>query len=271
MLEARGIETHFIANRGRDQWCLQLISPEAKRTVIFYAHYGRPASRPGCVTTEPFETSDLDSLDRGWGKARLGFPIRLPGDTSPSETTGEFTRGPLRTTNRRLWPCLPRSMRSGPRKIPLAVNLKIIFEGEEEAGSTNLQRTLNFTKNLLGADFAHHRGWPGCHQSGAAFGFLWKPRGHRHRRHGCTGRCARCIADIMGNWAPNPAMELSRLLASMKDADGRVLIEGYYDDVVPLGDVEKKASRKCPVNDADLRRELGIAKPEGGGKKQWNS
>jgi acetylornithine deacetylase/succinyl-diaminopimelate desuccinylase-like protein len=62
-------------------------------------------------------------------------------------------------------------------------------------------------------------------------------------------------------------MELSRLLASMKDADGRVLIEGYYDDVVPLGEVEKKALAEMPANDADLEHELGIAKPEGSGKK----
>jgi len=53
----------------------------------------------------------------------------------------------------------------------------------------------------------------------------------------------------------------------MKDADGRVLIEGYYDDVVPLGEVEKKALAEMPENDADLERELGIARPEGGGKK----
>jgi acetylornithine deacetylase/succinyl-diaminopimelate desuccinylase-like protein len=62
-------------------------------------------------------------------------------------------------------------------------------------------------------------------------------------------------------------MELSRLLTSMKDVDGRVLIEGYYDDVAPLGEVERKALAEMPENDADLERELGIAKPEGGGKK----
>jgi acetylornithine deacetylase/succinyl-diaminopimelate desuccinylase-like protein len=70
-----------------------------------------------------------------------------------------------------------------------------------------------------------------------------------------------------GNWAPNPALELSRLLASMKDADGRVLIDGYYDDVAPLGSDELQALAQMPANDADLERELGIAKPEGGGKK----
>ena len=57
-----------------------------------------------------------------------------------------------------------------------------------------------------------------------------------------------------GNWAPNPAMELSRLLASMKDANGHVLIDGYYDDVVPLSDLEKKALAAMPANDADLEQ-----------------
>src|SRR5260370_18375013 len=62
-------------------------------------------------------------------------------------------------------------------------------------------------------------------------------------------------------------MELSRLLASMKDADGHVLIDGYYDDVTPLSDADKKAIAELPDNDAQLERELGIARPEGGGKK----
>jgi acetylornithine deacetylase/succinyl-diaminopimelate desuccinylase-like protein len=53
----------------------------------------------------------------------------------------------------------------------------------------------------------------------------------------------------------------------MKDEDGRVLIDGFYDDVTPLGEAEKKALVKMPDNDADLERELGIAKPEGAGRK----
>jgi acetylornithine deacetylase/succinyl-diaminopimelate desuccinylase-like protein len=46
-----------------------------------------------------------------------------------------------------------------------------------------------------------------------------------------------------------------------------VLIEGYYDDVAPLSDADKKAIAELPDNDAELERELGIARPEGGGKK----
>src|SRR5260221_506427 len=70
-----------------------------------------------------------------------------------------------------------------------------------------------------------------------------------------------------GNWAPNPAMELSRLLASMKDENGRVLVDGFYDDAAPLSTIERKALADMPDNDSELEHELGIAKPEGGGKK----
>ncbi|NIS35101.1 MAG: peptidase dimerization domain-containing protein, partial [Actinobacteria bacterium] len=42
-----------------------------------------------------------------------------------------------------------------------------------------------------------------------------------------------------GNWAPNPAERLAELLASMQDGSGRVAIEGWYDDVAPVGDEER--------------------------------
>jgi acetylornithine deacetylase/succinyl-diaminopimelate desuccinylase-like protein len=47
-----------------------------------------------------------------------------------------------------------------------------------------------------------------------------------------------------GNWAPNPAMMLAELLATMKDDNGKVLIKGFYDDVTPLTAKEKKQFQK---------------------------
>ena len=47
-----------------------------------------------------------------------------------------------------------------------------------------------------------------------------------------------------GNWAPNPAMMLAKLLASMKDDDGRVLVDHFYDGIEPLSETEKRASPK---------------------------
>jgi acetylornithine deacetylase/succinyl-diaminopimelate desuccinylase-like protein len=151
------------------------------------------------------------------------------------------------------------------KKIPLGINLKVIFEGEEEAGSTNLQRTLELHKNLLGADLLITADGP-VHQSGRPLVFFGN-RGDIGIDVTVYGPVRALHSGHYGNWAPNPAMELSRLLASMKDANGRVLIDGYYDDVTPLSALEKKALAEMPENDGDLERELGIAKPEGGGKK----
>jgi len=49
-----------------------------------------------------------------------------------------------------------------------------------------------------------------------------------------------------GNWAPNPAMVLAHLLASMKDDAGRVSITGWYDGVEPLGGSRAKGDRRKP-------------------------
>jgi len=69
-----------------------------------------------------------------------------------------------------------------------------------------------------------------------------------------------------GNWAPNPAMTLARLLASMKDDSGRVTIAGWYDGVEALGDAERRAIAEAPAYDDELRAQLGLARTEGNGK-----
>jgi len=151
------------------------------------------------------------------------------------------------------------------KNIPLSVNLKLVLEGEEEAGSPNLQRTLELHKNLLGGDLLITGDGP-VHQSGRPLVFFGN-RGILGFEITTFGPLHALHSGHYGNWAPNPGFELARLLASMKSDDGRVLIEGFYDDIVPLGNTEKRALEEMPNNDADLERELQFAKPEGGGKR----
>lgn len=266
MLEARGIETHLLPVTGRGPVVFgKLISPEAKRTVIFYAHYdGQPVDPPAWTDGKPFEPALRDAAIEAGGK-RIPFP----------ESGG--THGPAYNDDWRIYARSSSDDKSPivallaaldalrEKRIPLAVNLKVILEGEEEAGSTHLQNTLDLHKNLLGGDLLITADGP-VHQSGRPLVFFGN-RGDIGLDITVYGPVRALHSGHYGNWAPNPAMELSRLLASMKDADGHVLIDGYYDDVAPLGEVEKKALAEMPVNDADLEHELGIAKPEGSGKK----
>jgi acetylornithine deacetylase/succinyl-diaminopimelate desuccinylase-like protein len=67
-----------------------------------------------------------------------------------------------------------------------------------------------------------------------------------------------------GNWAPVPGRLLATLLASMYQPDGRVAIDGFYDDVAPLDAVSRAALAALPDTDDALRRELGLVATEGG-------
>jgi acetylornithine deacetylase/succinyl-diaminopimelate desuccinylase-like protein len=266
MLEARGIETHLLPITGRGPVVFgKLIIPEAKRTVIFYAHYdGQPVDPAAWTDGKPFEPVLRDAAIEAGGK-RIPFPENTAKHHAAYNDDWRLYARSSSDDKSPIVALLAAIDALRAKNIPLGVNLKVIFEGEEEAGSPNLQRTLELHKNLLGADLLITADGP-AHQSGRPLVFFGN-RGEIDLDITVYGPVRALHSGHYGNWAPNPAMELSRLLASMKDTDGRVLIDGYYDDVTPMGDVEKKALAEMPANDADLERELGIAKPEGGGKK----
>jgi len=266
MLEARGIETHLFTIEGRGPVVFgKLETPGAAHTVIFYAHYdGQPVDPSAWTDGAPF-TPVLRTGAIEAGGEKIPFPE--PGQNS----------GPLYSDDWRIYARSSSDDKSpivallsaldalNAQQVPLAVNLKVIFEGEEEAGSTHLQQALELHKNLLGGDLLITADGP-VHQSGRPLVFFGN-RGDIGLDVTVYGAVRSLHSGHYGNWAPNPAMELSRLLASMKDANGRVLIPGYYDDVVPLTSLELKALAAMPHNDAELEHELGIAKPEGAGKK----
>jgi acetylornithine deacetylase/succinyl-diaminopimelate desuccinylase-like protein len=266
MLEARGIETHLLPVAGRGPVVFgKLISAEAKRTVIFYAHYdGQPVDPAAWTDGAPFEPVLRSAAIEAGGK-RISFPTNGAGARGAYNDDWRIYARSASDDKSPIVALLAALDALRAKRIPLAVNLKVIFEGEEEAGSTNLQKTLDLHKNLLGADLLITADGP-VHQSGRPLVFFGN-RGEIDFGITVYGPVRALHSGHYGNWAPNPAMELSRLLASMKDENGHVLIDGYYDDVAPLGDAEKKALAEMPNNDADLERELGIAKPEGGGKK----
>ncbi len=263
MLEARGIETHLLPISGRGPVVFgKLNAPDAKRTVIFYAHYdGQPVDPAAWTDGKPFEPVLRSGSIEAGGK-RIPLPDKHPGAYNDNWRIYARSASDDKSPIVALLAAID-ALRVA--RIPLGVNLKVIFEGEEEAGSTDLQRTLELHKNLLGGDLLITADGP-VHQSGRSLVFFGN-RGDIGLDITVYGPVRALHSGHYGNWAPNPAMELSRLLASMKNADGRVLIDGFYDDAAPLSDLEKKVLAAMPDNDAELERDLGIAKPEGGGKK----
>jgi acetylornithine deacetylase/succinyl-diaminopimelate desuccinylase-like protein len=261
MLEARGIETHLLPISGRGPVVFgKLNVPDAKRTVIFYAHYdGQPVDPSAWTDGKPFEpVLRSDAIEAGGKRIPSPHPGAYNDNWRIYARSSSDDKSPIVALLAAI-----DALRA--QRIPLGINLKVIFEGEEEAGSTNLQHTLELHKNLLGADLLITADGP-VHQSGRPLVFFGN-RGDIGMDITVYGPVRALHSGHYGNWAPNPAMELSRLLASMTDANGRVLIDGYYDDVLPLNEIEKQALAQMPDNDAELQSELGIAKPYGAGKK----
>ncbi|HXN21998.1 MAG TPA: M20/M25/M40 family metallo-hydrolase [Candidatus Dormibacteraeota bacterium] len=266
MLEARGIETHPLPITGRGPVIFgKLSAPDAKRTVIFYAHYdGQPVDPAAWTDGKPFEPVLRTNSIAAAGKA-----IPFPGPAADTQVTySDDWRIYARSASDDKSPIVALlaaldALRA--KKIPLRVNLKVILDGEEEAGSPNLEHTLLAHRNLLGGDLLISADGP-VHQSGTAL-IAFGNRGVADVSLTVYGPIRALHSGHYGNWAPNPAFALARLLTSMKNAEGTVLIDGFYDDVLPLSGLEKKALDEMPDNDAELMRQLEFVQPEGGGKK----
>jgi acetylornithine deacetylase/succinyl-diaminopimelate desuccinylase-like protein len=146
-------------------------------------------------------------------------------------------------------------------KTPLRVNVKFFFEGEEEAGSPHLGAILDKYRDQLSADLWIIADGP-VHQSGRAL-LYYGARGVLGLELTTYGAARPLHSGHYGNWAPNPITTMANLIASMRDDDGRILIEGFYDDVRPLSDAERAALAEVPPVDEMLRRELALGRTEG--------
>ena len=235
-------------------------TPGANRTLIFYAHYdGQPTDPRKWTGTQPWQpvlrSAPLESSGKILPMPKVGEAInpewRLYGRSAADDKAGVIA----------ILRAVDALVASGAK--PTA-NLKFFFEGEEEAGSPHLAEILSKNKQLLQSD-----AWIICdgpvHQSGrkpVVFGV----RGDTNVDLTVYGAKRPLHSGHYGNWSPNPALTLAKLLASMKDDNGRVSVAGWYDNIEPLGEIERRAIAEAPQYDDTLRADLGLARSEGQGK-----
>jgi acetylornithine deacetylase/succinyl-diaminopimelate desuccinylase-like protein len=145
-----------------------------------------------------------------------------------------------------------------------AVNVRFVFEGEEEAGSPHLAAYLQKYPDALRPD-----AWILCdgpvHQS-RRMELSFGARGIAEVELTLYGPVKGLHDGHYGNWVPNPAAELAQLIASMRDENGRITIKGFYDNVRSPTAAERAALTRIPDVEAELRREFQIGATEGGGK-----
>ncbi len=262
MLERRGFRAQPLPIEGRGPVIYaELPAPGATRTVIVYAHYdGQPVDPKAWIGSGPFEpVLRTDTIEAG------GKMIPFPAAPAPHQDNWRIYARAASDDKAPIVAILAALDALRARKIPLAVNLKLFLEGEEETGSPNLERIANAHRDLLAGDLFINADGP-VDQSGRPL-IDFGNRGDVDVQITVYGPVRPLHSGHYGNWAPNPAFHLARLLASMKDARGRILVDGFYDDVVPLSASEHRALDEMPDNDATLMRALEFGQAEGGGKK----
>ena len=143
----------------------------------------------------------------------------------------------------------------------LPVNVKFIFEGEEEIGSPSLEPFIVSHTDLLAADFVI-----------SADGGMWRieepsvtisSRGLAGLEFSLTGAAKDLHSGRHGGAVANPLHAIAELVASLHAPDGRVAVPGFYDDVVELPAEERAAIAALPFDEAEYLAEIGAPAPVG--------
>jgi len=232
-------------------------APGAKRTVVFYAHYDGQPVTPAQWSSDPFVP-----VMRSGALGPSASPIDWRSAQPPFDPEWRLFGRAAADDKASIVALLAAfdALRAAGRTP--SVNIKVLWEGEEEAGSAHLEQLLRSNRLLLGADLWLIGDGP-VHQSRRPL-LYFGARGVVGLRLTVYGPSKALHDGHYGNWVANPAAHAADLLAQMRDEKGRILIPGFGDSVRPLTPVELDAIRKVPSIDAQLQREFGIASSEGG-------
>ena len=257
MLQRRGITTRLLESPtgGPPVVFGELRTPGATRTVVLYAHYDGQPVEAGKWATPPWEPTLRDGPLEHGGRV---VPFPAAGDsTNPEWRLYARSAGDDKAPIVAMLTALDALRASG---MSPSVNLKFYFDGEEEAGNGHTSALLKRHAALLASD-----GWVFAdgpvHQSRRQQ-VLFGVRGVTDVVITAYGATRTLHSGHYGNWAPNPAAVLANFVASLRDADGKILIPGYYDDVRPLTPADRRALRTVPAVDSALRQELELGATE---------
>jgi acetylornithine deacetylase/succinyl-diaminopimelate desuccinylase-like protein len=232
----------------------------APRTVVLYAHYDGQPVEPERWASPPW-TPVLRDGPLGPGARVLDLAsLRAPldGEWRLFARSASDDKAPILAVLAAL-----DALRAS--SVTPSVNLRLFLEGEEEAGSPHLAAVLARNRDLLRAD-----AWLLCdgpvHQS-RRMQVVFGARGVTDVEVTVYGPARAVHSGHYGNWAPNPAAALARLVAGLRGRDGRVAEPGFYDDVRPITEAERGALAAVPDPDAGLLRDLAFARSEAAGTR----
>jgi acetylornithine deacetylase/succinyl-diaminopimelate desuccinylase-like protein len=229
-LAAMGLEATLIETKRHPIVYSEWLGAAGKPTVLVYGHYDvQPAEPLEPWLSPPFEPTVRDGNLYARGATD---------DKGQMFTHLKAAEAWLKTTGR------------------LPVNVRFLIEGEEEVGGAGLSDYVAENAGRLTCDFAvisdtsqFAPGIPAITYGlkGLAY-FEILVQGANRDLHSGT----------FGGAVANPINALCEILAGLKDPDGCIRIEGFYDDVRPLEDWERAEFAKLPFSEADFQRDLGV-------------
>ena len=220
-----------------------------KPTALCYAHYDvQPAEPLDEWKSPPFVDKDAYPLKGDDAQAVKAW-------TEPSERNNNiYARGAVDDKGQ-LWMQLKAFeslFKTGGGKLP--INVRVLIEGEEEVGGESIEKFVkeNAKSAKLKADFALVTDTE-----------LFAPdlptlcvglRGLLYTELQAQGAKVELHSGVYGGAAPNPLFALVEIISKLKDADGKILIPGFYDDVQKPTDDELKAWESLPFNEEEYRK-----------------
>ena len=257
LLSGRGLQARLLEiEGGAPAVYAELKARPGEPTVLIYAHYDGQPVDPTQWTTPPWRPVMRDGPLEASGR-EVPLPS-APGQSGPEwrlyARSASDDKAPIVGVLSAL-----DALRAAA--IPLSVNLKLFLEGEEEAGSPHLDAMLRAHAGVLAADL-----WLLCdgpvHQTRQPQVFFGA-RGVTGLEMTAYGPARALHSGHYGNWAPNPALTVAHVLAGLRDEAGRILIDGFYDDVRPPTDRERQAVAAAPPVEKQLAAALAVAEPLG--------
>jgi acetylornithine deacetylase/succinyl-diaminopimelate desuccinylase-like protein len=231
LVAAAGLEAAVAGTAG---WPLVLghrAGPPAAPTVLVYGHYDvQPPDPLDAWTSPPFEPEVRDGRMYGRGTA---------------DNKGQHLAQLLAV----------ESLLAIRGELPCTV--KVLLDGEEEVGSPSLAAFAAGNRERLAADLVVWSDGPV--DPGGGWRLVFGVRGIASFELRARGANRSLHSGNWGGVAPNPLWTLVHLLASMRDEQGRITVDGFHDEVEPLGAAEWAALERLPVDLDAVKADLGLA------------
>lgn len=220
------------------------VSPTPGHPVV-YADWLHAEGAPTVIVYGHYDVQPVDPLDL-W--VRPPFEPRL-------ENGRIYARGAADDKGQvhlHLWAA--RAWLASEGRLP--VNVRYVFEGEEESGSTNLDAWLEGNRHRLAGDVVvvSDTGFFEGNHAALTIGL----RGLMYAQIDVTGPSLDLHSGTYGGNVQNPALPLARILTALRTEDGRVAVPGFYDEVRTLTDAERAEFARLPLDEAAFIEKLGV-------------